>query len=119
MSLLFAAMEPCITLVKTREPDGRGGYNTVWVDGVEFEAAITYDTSLQAKVAEAQGVKDIVTVTTSKAILLDYHEVFRRLSDGKTFRVTSSGVENKTPKSAGLDMRQVSAEEYQPTGDGA
>lgn len=41
----------------------------------------------------------------------------RRVSDGQTFRVTSKGENNATPRSAGLDMRQVSAEEYELTGD--
>ena len=117
MSLLTDAMEPCVLLDKQRVPDGRGGTNTIWVEGAEFQAAITYDTSVQAKVAQAQGVKDLIKVTTTKAMNLDYHDVFRRKSDNQTFRVTSRGVNNKTPSSAGLDMRQVDAEEWTPTGD--
>jgi hypothetical protein len=35
-----------------------------------------------------------------------------RNSDGKIFRITSDGDDNHTPKSATLDMRQVSAEEW-------
>jgi hypothetical protein len=43
--------------------------------------------------------------------------VFRRESDGKIFRVTSDGDDKKTPPSAGLDMRQVTAEEFVPAGN--
>ena len=54
----------------------------------------------------------LYTVTTKKAINLQYHDVFKRLTDSKIFRVTSDGDDKHTPKSAGLNMRQVSAEEW-------
>lgn len=117
MSLLTDAMEPCVFLDKYRASDGRGGTSVSWVESVEFQAAITYDTSVQAKIAQSQGVKSLIKVTTTKDFNLDYHDVFRRLSDGQTFRVTSKGNNNKTPSSAGLNMRQVDAEEWTPTGD--
>ena len=117
MSLLNEFSEACVLMEKRRVPDGRGALVTEWTEGAEFQAAITYDTSVQAKVAEAQGVKDLIKVMTQKGITLEYHDVFRRVSDGQTFRVTSKGENNKTPASASLDIRQVSAEEYQLTGD--
>ena len=42
---------------------------------------------------------------------LEYHDVFRRVRDGKIFRVTSDGDDKFTPASTSLDMRQVTAEE--------
>lgn len=117
MSLLKDAMEPCVMLDRTSTPDGRGGVIYKWVDGAEFDASITYDTSMQARIGEAQGVTALYTVTTTKAVNLQWHDVFRRKEDGKVFRVTSDGDDNKTPMSAGLDMRQVSAEEWVLTGD--
>lgn len=116
MSLLSRAMTPCTKIVKTSGPDGRGGSATQWVDGEEFDAAIVFDSSTQAKIANAAGVKDLYTVTTSRSVTLNYHDVFRRESDNKIFRCTSKGDERKTPASASLDMRQVSAEEYTLTG---
>lgn len=115
MSLLSEAFEECTFLEKTWQPDGRGGYITVWRDGVKFDAAINFDSSIQAKVAEKQGVTSLYTVTTRKVMRLDYHDVFRRESDGKIFRVTSDGDDKFTPPSASLNMRQVSAEEWTPT----
>lgn len=117
MSLLQSAMEPCVLLDKRTSSDGRGGYITEWTDGVGFNAAITYDTSMEARIGEAQGVTSLYTVTTEKAMNLQYHDVFRREEDGKIFRVTSDGDDNATPASAGLNMRQVSAEEWALTGD--
>jgi len=92
--------------------DGYGGYVTEWVDGAEFQGAITLDTSIEARIGEKQGVTALYTVTTSKALNLQYHDVFKRLSDGKVFRVTSDGDDKHTPKSANLNMRQVKAEEW-------
>lgn len=112
MSLLKDAMEKCIMLDKQRQPDGEGGFTTTWTEGAEFKAAITFNTSLQARTAEKQGVTSLYTVTVSKNAMLEYHDVFKRLSDGKIFRVTTDGDDSFTPKSATLDMRQVSAEEY-------
>ena len=112
MSLLDNAMEPCVLMDKSTTADGYGGYITTWEDGAEFTAAITLDTSMQARTAEAAGVTALYTVTTKRVLNLQYHDVFRRLEDNKIFRVTSDGDDKKTPLSAGLDMRQVSAEEW-------
>ena len=112
MSLLSEAMENCILLNKQTVADGYGGYIAQYVDGAHFIAAIVLDNSMQARVAEKQGVTGLYTVTTSKALNLQYHDVFRRVRDGKVFRVTSDGDDKHTPASASLNMRQVSAEEW-------
>ena len=112
MSLLSEAMENCIMLDKQTVADGYGGYVTRYVDGAEFSAAIVLDNSMQARVAEKQGVTGLYTVTTGKELNLQYHDVFRRDRDGKIFRVTSDGDDKHTPASAYLNMRQASAEEW-------
>lgn len=99
-------------LDKRTVSDGLGGYISTYTEGAEFDAAITLDTSMQARTAEKQGVTALYTVTTSKAMNLQYHDIFKRKSDNKIFRVTSDGDDKHTPPSATLDMRQVSAEEY-------
>ena len=117
MSLLHEAMESCILYEKTRVSDGYGGWITEWTEGVEFQAAITLDSSMQARIGEAQGVKALYTVTTRRAVNLQYHDVFQREADKKVFRVTSDGDDKLTPLSAGLDMRQVTAEEWRLASD--
>lgn len=112
MSLLTEAMDECVMLNKRTSADGYGGYITTWEDGAGFEAAIVFDTSLEARTAEKQGVSSLYTVTIKKAMTLDYKDVFRRIRDGKIFRVTSDGDDSYTPESASLDMRQVTAEEW-------
>lgn len=112
MSLLDDAMETCVIMDKTTQPDGYGGYISTYREGAQFNAAIVFDTSIEARVADKQGVTSLYTVTTSKALTLEYHDVFKRLRDNKVFRVTSDGDDKFTPASATLDMRQVTAEEF-------
>lgn len=112
MSLLTDAMETCVMMDKTTAPDGYGGFVSQWADGAPFKAAIVYDTSMEARTASVQGVTALYTVTTGREINLQYHDVFRRESDGKIFRVTSDGDDHKTPLSSSLNMRNVNAEEW-------
>ena len=112
MSLVDISKENYILLRKVSVPDGRGGTKKSWEDGEVFRAAVTYNDSLEAKKAQTLGVKDLFTVTTTKDIALKFHDVFRSEANGDIFRVTTKGEYNKTPKSAGLNMRQVSAEEW-------
>lgn len=115
MSLLSEAMESCIILDKRTTADGYGGYTTSWVEGAPIQAAIVLDNSMEARIAEQQGVKALYTITTSKAINLQYHDVFKRVRDGKIFRVTSDGDDKYTPNTASLNMRQVTGEEWSLT----
>ena len=112
MSLLKNAYEPCVLLTKDRQPDGEGGFITNWRESVEFECAIIFDTSMESRIAEKQGVTSRYTITTNKNAKLEYHDVIKRLSDGKIFRITSDGDDKQTPKSASFQVLQVTAEEW-------
>lgn len=115
MSLLDAFGAECVTLKRTQAADGEGGQATRWVDGTSFQAAITLSNSAKTTKAEKDVVSNAYTVTTGKDIELKFHDVFRRVSDGRVFRVISDGTDNKTPDTAALDMRQVTAEEWMLT----
>ena len=112
MSLLEKAMESYIILNKTTTDDGYGGVITTWTEGARIKCAVQFNNSIEAKVGEAQGVTSVYTLTTKKDINLQYHDVLRRVRDGKSFRITSDGDDLYTPEGAGLDMRNVSAEEW-------
>ena len=114
MSLLTQAMEDVVMLEKKRIPDGEGGFTTDWADGVQFKAAITFNSSLEAKVAEKQGVTSLYSVICPINAKLEYHDVIRRLRDGKIFRITSDGDDEITPDSATFQCAKVSAEERVP-----
>lgn len=119
MSLIDDWKEPCVLIEKKRVPDGEGGFTTYWVDGAAFMASIVLDSSTQAVIAEKQGMTKIYRVTTDKNAILGYHDVFRRTTDGKTFRVTSDGNDVQTPKSSAIrPFSQVTAEPWSLPVDG-
>lgn len=110
MSLIDVYNVDCHIMDKTTVPDGLGGVKTTWTEGAAIKAAITFNTSMEARVAEKQGVTSLYQITTKKSVVLRYHDVIVRDEDGKIFRVTSNGDDNKTPSTAGLNMRVVNAE---------
>lgn len=113
MSLLSDAMEECTMMNKVTVPDGYGGRIDTWTKSdYHFDAAIVFDTSIEARRAEAEGVKSLYTVTTKRNEALEYHDVFLRERDQKIFRVTSDGDDKYTPRQSSLDMEQVTAEEW-------
>ena len=114
MSLLSNAMEKCVFLNKRRVNDPEGGYITQWEEGAEFDAAIVFDNSMEARTAEKAGVASRYTVSVPKGIQLEYHDVFKRIRDGKILRVTSDGDDVQTPNVASFQIAQVSAEEFDP-----
>jgi hypothetical protein len=111
MTLIDSFKVPCTLGEKTRVPDGEGGWTTAWADGAPFEAAIVLDSSINARVAEAEGVTGVYTVTTDRNVELDFHDAFRRDSDGQVFRVTK--VNDSTPAVASFQFNQVQAESWE------
>ena len=112
MNLLDQATETFTIIDKTTTSDGVGGYKTVWVDGASIQAASRLDNDPIERIAQAQTTQGAYTIITKKNITLGFHDVLRRERDKKIFRVTSDGADNKTPESANLNMRAVSAEEW-------
>ena len=113
MTLIDSFKVPCTLVEKTRVPDGEGGWTTAWTDGAPFEAAIVLDSSMNARVAEAEGVTGVYTVTVDRNVELDFHDAFRRDSDGQVFRVTK--VNDPTPDVATFQFNQYQAEEWSLT----
>ena len=112
MSLLENAMQTCAYMNEAIVSDGRGSTITTWTQGAEFKAAFELQNSLNEAVAMAQGVKGIYRVTVPRSVRLEFHKVFKRLSDNKVFRVESKDDAN-TPETATIDMRVVRADEWE------
>lgn len=112
MSLLDEAFEEYTIINKITTADGYGGTTIQWVDGATIQGAMRFDNSMQARIGATEGVTSVYTFTTRKNIMLNNYDVLRRESDKKIFRVTSDGDDSFTPDSAGLNMRQVSCEEW-------
>ena len=113
MATLYEAMfEPFCYVEKTRVPDGEGGTIITWRDGAEFQAHAAYDSSIEARTGATAGVSSLYTVTAPVSTHLEYHDVVKRLKDGKVFRVTSDGDDVVTPEQATFSFLQVTAEEW-------
>lgn len=92
--------------------DPLGGYSKSYSIGATFEGVLTLDDSINAQLAEKNGVTGVYTLTTDKEFRLPWHTVF--CEDGNTnkaYRVTTKD-ENSTPNTTPLNLRQVRAEEY-------
>lgn len=111
--LIDAFKTECAIMDKTKAADGIGGFINTWTEGVHFDAAIVKDNTLEATVAEHEGVTELYTVTVDKTLALDFHDVFKRLSDGAIFRVTSNITDSKTPTVATFSFGQVTAERWE------
>ena len=113
--LIDVFKQKCVMLDKTTVPDGLGGFVYDWQTGAQFEAAIVKDSTMQAKIAEKDGVTEVYTVTVARNTPLQYHDVFKRLSDNAVYRVTSEIADSQTPSVASFQFGQVSAERWELT----
>lgn len=107
-------MENCRILNKITESDGEGGTITTWADGPQIKAAIVLDNSTLAKIAEAQGVQSLYTITTSQDVILEFPDVIRRERDGATFQITS-GSDKASPSFSTIKIRQYTAKKWELT----
>lgn len=110
MSLITSMMEQCTFINRIRTDDPYGGYTEAYTDGATFRAAIIKNSTTEATVAEKQGVSEIFTVVTDKGFALDYHDLFRRASDGQVFRVTSNITDSEAPDASTIKIGKVTAE---------
>ena len=115
MSLLEARMTACARLIERdgAVSDGLGGVAPRWVEGARFEAALVYEGTEAAQVADRRQPRDGYAVLTRRDVVLGFHDVFRREADGAVFRVVSNGQDSATPASAGLNLRAVKAERWE------
>ncbi|MCQ2507240.1 MAG: head-tail adaptor protein [Dorea sp.] len=117
MSLIDAFMEDYVIMEKRRKPDGAGGFIPTWEESeATINAAVILDTSMQARIAEKEDVKNVYTVTISRSVDLEFHDVIKNVKTGKYYRITSDPDEKHTPDNiTALDMKQGTAEKWELT----
>jgi len=99
-----------ILMEKQRTPDAWGtGWLTSWADGIEFDAVLALDSSIEARQALAVGVVDIYTGYVDKNLPVIFGDYIKRKSDDETFRITSSPGEKATPSISEMDFKVFSA----------
>lgn len=91
--------------------DGLGGQTFTYSEGLEFQATLVLNTSLQGEIAQKQGVTGIYTVAYPKSLELPPRTIFKRKKDNKIFRTTDIG-NISTPSISSLDMSVTRAEDY-------
>lgn len=113
MSLLSDFARPCVLLNKAVVEDGEGGYITDWAEGVEFENYQALESSMEARLAEKQGVTSVYNVLVARELPIEYHDVFRDKTTGHTYRVTSNPEDKQAPKSSTLALKFFTAERWE------
>ena len=113
MSLITEMMEPCKIYNKIRQDDPYGSEVIEWKEGSSFNAAIIKNSTTEATIAEREGIKEIFTVVTNKGFHLEYHDVFKRVSDGAVFRVTSDSKDSEAPARSTVQIAKVTAERWE------
>lgn len=113
MSLIDAYMTKCVWLEPYAVDDGEGGSVITWREGSPFNAAVTLSSSTKRTNADQAQAANIYHVTVRQPLLLPFHGVFRRLSDGKVFRIVSDGKDRATPDTSPLNLRRADAEEWE------
>ena len=112
MSLLTQMMVDCQILNRTRTDDAFGGYTEAWEGGAKFKAAIAKMNSPQMLIAEKQGISESFTVVVDETFPLNYHDVFKRLSDNSIFRVTSKTTDSTAHPASTVKIAAVTAERW-------
>lgn len=110
MSLLDDFGKACVLMEKSRQPDGESGYITTWSEGLEFTNYQALDTSIQARIAEKQGVTSVYSALVRSELPIEYNDYFKDKTTGLTYRVTSNPEDKVAPKSASFDLKYFTAE---------
>lgn len=112
MAMIYDLMEDCCFINHSRVDDAFGSSVETWTDGATFKAAIIKNNATEAIVAEKQGITEIFTVVIEKGFVLDYHDAFRRLSDGQIFRITAPSTDNDAPAASSIPIAKATAEKW-------
>lgn len=110
MSLLDDFARPCVLMEKQRIPDGEGGYIVAWTEGTSFDNYQVLDSSMEARIAEKDGVTSVYSALVDKTLPIEYNDYFKDTTTGLTYRVTSNPSEKETPKSATFALKYFTAE---------
>ena len=115
MSLLDDFARECVLMEKSVEADGAGGYNVTWTEGASFSNYQAIDSSMEARIAEKQGVTSVYNALVIKSLPIEYNDVFKDTATNLTYRVTSNPTDKEAPQSATFDLKFFTAERWELT----
>lgn len=114
MTLIESMMTDCVRLVLASDPDGHAGRRNTWNDGAHFRAAIIKDQQQQTTEGEQPTLVETYTVVVPTGTALGFHEAFRRVKDGATFRVIGNVRDTEAPVQSTVQISKVPAERWEP-----
>lgn len=92
---------------------GPFGPQISWHPGLIFDCLLTFNSSMESRIAEQAGVTSLFSGLVEKNIPIEFHTVFKRVSDGATFRVTSEPKDDESPEIASFQVKAFTAEKYE------
>ena len=103
----------------TGKPDGMGGTEDSYADGMEFTAALAQLNYPIYRVGEQEAILGAYKVYIGKDMSLPEFSLFRRNLDGQVFRVITNQADTTTPNFSSIPCKMVYAERYKmPTSKG-
>lgn len=112
MSLLEEYSTEYTILLVEESDDEYGSTVTKYVDGMTFIGQLAFKSDSIMSVSEALGLMTNYRLIIPKGVKLEFHDIVKRNSDGKVFRVKSNSANVYTPSSSGLDLSYVELEEW-------
>lgn len=111
-TLFEEQMENCHIVDKTTAPDGRGGVETVYIEGAPIDVAFSFNDSVSVVIADQEKVTDMYTLITKKSVVLLAGDIIKRDKDGSTFKIETNSTDSTPPEISALNMRQVKAKKF-------
>lgn len=105
--------EPLVFVEKRTIPDGLGGFETTYVETTEFPGSINLISTVEAKIAEQNGMKSIFTVAVDGNLPLEFRDIIKRKSTGEFFRITSNPDDEKVNTRMDGSIKSANAERFE------
>lgn len=111
MSLLDEFADTYVIMNQEDADDDYGSYGATYTESnITFKASLGFSESHIQSQVQSLGLKENYKLLLPKDINLSMHQVIKRMSDNKYFRVTSNSSNVFTPNSSDLNLRFVTVE---------
>ena len=112
MSALYAMASRCAQLKETDAPDGVGGFTRSFNEEPPFDAVIVKGKFGEDRAGQKASEEVEFTVIVEKDTGLSFHDVFKRLSDGAVFRMTSTLTDCAAPDVSSVPIAKGTCERW-------
>lgn len=102
--------ETITVMERTLMPDGLGGFEEKWTEGVQFKGTLRTSNNIQTLIAEQQGVTGTYLLLYPNTLPLRYGDILKK--DNRFFRINSEPEDGKPPTISTLDFISVTLEHY-------